>query len=173
MPREVDPDAPAAPLAARPSASRPLSATPYPTSRLAPRIELVDLALEIEKADLAIGMVASAKLETIREQVLALQAQARRVLEEARASARLHRAGCSFKKIPGKTYHLYRREGDELYFSLLSPDDWRGSPPHPYEGSFRLEVDMTWTPLSAVRERPDPRLVVQQILEGDEGARTS
>jgi hypothetical protein len=142
-------------------------AAPYPTSRLGARIELVDLAMEIEKADHALGMVASAKLETIRDQMIALQRQARRVLEEARASARLHRARCTFKKIPGKTYHLYRGEGDEPYFSMLSPDDWKGSPPHPFEGSFRLEADLHWTPMDAAVDRPDPRLLVQQILEED------
>jgi hypothetical protein len=105
-------------------------------------------------------------VETIREQMLALQEQARRVLEEARASARLHRARCNFKKIPGNTYHLYRRDGDELYFSMLSPADWRGAPPHSYEGSYRLEADSTWTKSAAVRDRPAPEAVVQALLAG-------
>jgi hypothetical protein len=28
---------------------------------------------------------------------------------------------------------------------MLSPEDWRGHPPHAFEGSYRLEPDMSWT----------------------------
>lgn len=52
----------------------------YPTSRLGAKIELVDLAREIEKADETIGLVVSGKLDVIREQMRALQEQARRLL---------------------------------------------------------------------------------------------
>jgi hypothetical protein len=145
----------------------PTRALPYPASRLAPRFELVDMAQEIEKADQALGMVVGGKLEVIRDQMRALQEEARRLLEEARVSARLHRARCNFRKIPGKVYHLYRRADDDLYFSMLSPADWRGSPPHSFEGSYRLEVDMSWTAIGAERERPSGRDIVAELLQGD------
>jgi len=149
-------------------------AVPYATSRLAARIELVDMAAEIERADQALGMVVGGKLEVIRDQMRALQEEAQRLLEDARVSARLHRARCNFRKIPGRVYHLYRREGDELYFSMLSPADWAGAPPHAFEGSFRLEVDMSWTPLGGAGEErrgpPEGRALVERLLrEGIEG----
>src|SRR5262245_43778639 len=131
------PDTPASLLATR--------STPYPTSRLAPRFELVDLAAEIARADETISTVASAKLELVRKQILALQEEARTILEQAAHAARLHRARCSFHKVPGHVYHLYRRGEDELYFSMLSPEEWGGAPPHPFEGSYRLENDQTFT----------------------------
>ncbi|HVY46403.1 MAG TPA: DUF2452 domain-containing protein [Minicystis sp.] len=120
-------------------------AATHPTSRLAPRFELVDLAKEIERADATLGLVVGAKLDAIREQMLALKEQARAILEEAERAARLHRARCNFQKAPGRVYHLYRRPDGELYFSMLSPDDWRGAPPHAFEGSYRLEPDQTFT----------------------------
>ena len=114
-------------------------------------------------------MVVGAKLEVIRDQMRALQEEARRLLDEARISARLHRAHCSFRKIPGRVYHLYRRSEDDLYFSMLSPEEWGGSPPHAFEGSYRLEVDMSWTPMkgaNAERDRtPEGRALVQKLLE--------
>lgn len=143
-------------------------ALPYPSSRLAARVDLVDMAQEIEKADEALGMVVGSKLEVIRDQMRALQEQARRLLEEARTSARLHRAKCSFRKIPGKVYHLYARSEDDLYFSLLSPEDWGGAPPHTYEGSYRLEVDMSFTPLGQGRDKPDGREIIKGLLQGGE-----
>lgn len=127
-------------------------AAPYPMSRLSPRFELVDLAEEIARADETMALVASAKLEMVRRQIVALQQQARAILDEAAFAAELHRAQCNFRKVPGRIYHLYRRGAarpDQLYFSMLSPDEWGGAPPHPFEGSYRLEPDQTFTRVDA------------------------
>lgn len=137
----TDPNAPAIP----PDQALTTRATPYPMSRLAPRFDLVDIAAEIQRADATVSMVASSKLELIRKQILALQDEARGILDEAARAAKLHRARCNFRKSPGHVYHLYRRGEDDLYFSMLSPDEWNGKPPHPYEGSYRLENDQTFT----------------------------
>lgn len=118
---------------------------PYPMSRLAPRFDLVDIAGEIQRADATVSVVVSAKLDLIRKQILALQEEARAVLDDAAHAARLHRAHCNFRKMAGHVYHLYRRDEEDLYFSMLSPDEWRGKPPHAYEGSYRLENDQSFT----------------------------
>lgn len=120
-------------------------AATYPVSRLGARIELLDVAREIQDADRMLGAVVGGQLDVIAEQIRALQEKARSILERAREAGELHRASCQFKKRPGAVYHLYRRANGDRYFSMLSPDEWGGSPPHPFEGSFRLEVDMSWT----------------------------
>lgn len=139
------------------------AASPYPVSRLAPSFRLVDLARQLEDADRVLGAVASGKLHAILEQVRALQEQAKRVLEETHASAALHRAECSFKKRPGAVYHLYERPGGARYFSLLAPADW-GTPPHPFVGSFRLEVDQSWTPLERAGERERDAAALAELV---------
>jgi hypothetical protein len=128
-------------------------------SRLSAKHDLIDVAREIQAADSTLSAVAFGKLEQIARQIRALQEEAQRTLEETRFHAELHRATCSFKKVPGHIYHLYRRgqvedagEG-ERYFSMLSPEDWSGNPPHAYEGSFRLEADMRFTPLDEIARR--------------------
>jgi hypothetical protein len=118
-------------------------ASPYPVSRLAPVIDLVDVAREIQAADAVLGVKMTAELAIIAEQIRALQERARAALDAAEESARLHRAACSFKKRPGHVYHLYRKESGALYFSMLSPADW-GRCPDAFEGSYRLGVDMTF-----------------------------
>ena len=150
----LDPPAAHPPEGAEPSA-RPLAAaaSPYPMSRLAPPFDLVDAAMEIARADAQLGTVVNARLQVIREQMRSLQDQARAILDDARRAAELHRARCAFKKVPGHAYHLYRHTDGELYFSMLSPADWGGAPPHAYEGSFRLGADMSWT---AVDEETSP-----------------
>lgn len=137
---------------------------PYPVSRLAPAIELVDLAKQIGKADQMLNVSANSKLKVIVEQIRALQEEARTVLEDTRRDQELHRAQCNFKRIPGRTYHLYAKPDGARYFSMLSPDDWRGSPPHEYLGAYRLENDMSWTP--ADRDQPGDDLdnVVERLL---------
>jgi len=108
----------------------PEHAAPYPVSRMAPAIELVDLAKEIAQADNMLTQIAHGKLGVIAEQIKVLQSQARTILEETERSHRLHNAHCSFKKIPGRFYHLYQKENGAEYFSMLSPVEWNNHPPH-------------------------------------------
>lgn len=125
------------------------AASPYPLSRLSARIDLVDVAREIQAADSILGVATNARLGVIASQIRHLQDEARRVLEEAELAARLHRARCNFVKRPGHVYHFYRRADGDTYLSMLSPHDWNGAPPHRFEGSYRLELDMSWTLVDA------------------------
>jgi len=119
-------------------------ASPYPVSRLAPPVTLVDLAKEIEAAERLVDTRLNAGLRVIAEQIESLREQARELLLIARNDQELHRATCGFRKIPGQVYSLYRRPSGESYFSRLSPNDWSGSPPNEFLGSYRLEGDFSW-----------------------------
>ncbi len=152
---------------AGPNVSTAQSSSPYPLSRMSAVHDLVDAAKEIQKADQVIAAVTSERLGAIAEQIRALQDQAREVLARAQRDATLHRAECRFQKVPGQLYHLYRRDRDgsgALYFSMLSPDDWKGSPPDPYAGTFRLESDATFTPLEEVTARDGRAVTARRLL---------
>jgi hypothetical protein len=144
--RREQPASPAAPVVPG-GYQGPAHASPYPLSRLAPAYDLVDVAKEIQRADELVSAVVGDKLSLIAEQIRLLQDQARQVLDEAQRDVELHRAECSFQKRPGTTYHLYRRRdgSKRLYFSMLSPADWNGSPPDDFEGSYVLGVDSSFT----------------------------
>lgn len=118
----------------------------YPLSRLSAAITPVDQKLALSEAGRMLGAVATGKLRIIQQQILHLQEEARRVIEEAEEDMRLHSAACGFTKRPGQVYHLYLRgpSDSDVYFSLLSPDEW-GITPHPHLGSYKLEVDLSWT----------------------------
>jgi len=122
------------------------SSSPYPVSRLAPAFELTDLAAEVARAESMLSARTGAKLRVIADQIKALQAEARKVLDEAREEQALTRAQCTFRRIPGHSYHLYRKADGTTFFSMLSPVDWRGAPPNTFLGSYRLEADYSWTP---------------------------
>lgn len=117
----------------------------YPTSRLSAKVDPVDQTEMIRDSDRMLGSVAGGKLKLIYEQIEFLKDQARDIILEAERDMTLHRATCSFEKRTGHTYHLYERQEGNLYFSLLSPEEWGGNPPHRFVGSFRLESDMSWT----------------------------
>lgn len=154
-----------------PRHSGPAHSSPYPVSRLAPAHDLVDAARQIAEADQILGTVVHGKLAVIAEQIRALQDQARRLMAEAQQHALLHRARCSFQKRVGHTYHLYVRPDGSSYFSMLSPDDWQSGPPHAFEGSYRLEPDMSWTSVDAAgTHAPRPTLAELRALTGiDDG----
>ena len=139
---------------------------PYAASRLGPSMELVDIAKEISQADAMVNTRVSAKLKVIADQIRHLQQEARDILEETQRDQQLHRAECNFKRIPGKTYHLYQKNNNHQYFSMLAPTDWGGHPPHTYLGSYRLENDMSWTPLdkSNTPAADDSREIVERLL---------
>ena len=147
-----------------PQHAGPDSTSPYPVSRLAAPHDLVSMAEEIQRADQMLSSVVGGKLEQIARQMRALQEEARRTLEQAKHNATLHRAACGFRKRPGRVYHLYEKPGEELYFSMLSPDEWGGQPPHPFRGSYRLEADMSWTPAAEIGERDMERRKLAAFL---------
>lgn len=138
--------------------------SPYPTSRLAPVHDLVDVAAQIQRADASIASHATGKLRVIAEQIRALQEQAVEVLARAQRDAELHRAQCRFEKRPGKTYHLYKRGDGTAFFSMIAPDEWSGSQPHEFLGSYRLEADMSWTPEREVARRDEEDAGIAGLL---------
>jgi hypothetical protein len=139
--------------------------SPYPTSRLAPAFHAPELAEEVARAENMLNARTSAKLRVIADQIKMLQAEARKVLTDARDEQALTRAQCAFKRIPGKIYHLYRKPDGSTYFSMLSPQDWNGKPPDAFAGSYRLEADYAWTPFEQLHERDDTGELVQQLLQ--------
>src|SRR5688572_12869378 len=84
--------------------------SPYPVSRLAAPISLVDSARWIEQASETVALRTNAQLEVIVEQMQALQAKAREIMSQAINDVDLIRAECRFQRVPGKIYHLYERQ---------------------------------------------------------------
>lgn len=131
----------------------PSRAAPYPLTRTAPAYDLVNAAEEIQRADATLAQMTGGKLGVIADQIARLQQEARALLDKARVDAELHRVECSFEKKPGGIYHLYRRrpsaEGLEgvRWFSRLAPDEWITPQAQTFEGTFRLELDMSFTRL--------------------------
>merc|ERR1712123_365071 len=85
--------------------------------------ELVELAAHVQTADKFTRATAGSKLQIIADQLKHLQDQARKVLEEARLNALIHKTACNFKKVAGTTYYVYknRKNPDTEFISMISP----------------------------------------------------
>jgi len=130
------------------------------------QMDLVELAEQVQKADQFTRATASSKLTVIAEQVRFLQEQARKVLEEARLNALLHKTSCNFKKVPGKTYYVYkqRKNPDEEMISMISPEEWGAGGPE-FVGAYRLEFDMSWTEEKDMDRRGNEIQLINKILD--------
>lgn len=133
----------------------PAHSAPYAMSRMGSPYALVDMAAEIEKANTMLATMAGGKLGQIADQIRRLQEDARVLLERAQRDAELHRALCGFEKKPGGEYHLYRRESGDVWFSRLAPHEWATKQTHTFEGSYRLESDMSFVRLDEPEDRPE------------------
>merc|ERR1712051_635602 len=127
---------------------------------------LVELAEQVQKADQFTRATAGSKLTVIAEQVRFLQEQARKVLEEAGLNALLHKTNCNFKKIPGKTYYIYKQKKnpDEEFMSMISPEEWGEAGPE-FVGGYKLEYDMSWTELQDIERKSNETALINKILD--------
>ncbi|XP_017297116.1 uncharacterized protein C1orf50 homolog [Kryptolebias marmoratus] len=136
----------------------------YQTNRVGDPTDLVALAEQVQKGDDFVKANACNKLTVIADQIRYLQEQARKVLEEAKRDADLHHAACNIVKKPGNVYHLYQRPSGQKYFSIISPKEWGPSCPHPFLGTFKLQQDMSWTPMDEVEKRDAEIAVMDKLL---------
>ena len=86
-----------------------------------------------------------AKMEILLKQLNYIKSEINQVLEEANLNNILNNIDTRFKKYPGNTYHLYKKESRK-YLSLLSPYENTNNKDE-YLGSFKLKQDYTWEPI--------------------------
>ncbi|XP_014737265.1 PREDICTED: uncharacterized protein C1orf50 homolog [Sturnus vulgaris] len=125
--------------------------------------DLVALARQVQQANDFVRANACSKLTVIAEQIRHLQEQARKVLDEANRDADLHHVACNLVKKPGNVYYMYRRESGQRYFSILSPKEW-GTTPHEYLGAYKLQYDMSWTPVEDIERRDAEITALEKLL---------
>ncbi|KAH8410431.1 hypothetical protein KR215_005516, partial [Drosophila sulfurigaster] len=139
--------------------------------------DIIKLAQEIQAADKQLKNSTSQKLVVILDQasfcplsIKMLQAQAMNILQESNDSRALHSAACNFTKKPGHIYHLYQRATGQNYFSMLSPEEWNHPANQTFKGSYRLEYDLSWTPVDKIREHDDKLKWVERCMNSESTA---
>ncbi|CAC5367147.1 Uncharacterized protein C1orf50 homolog,Uncharacterized protein C1orf50 [Mytilus coruscus] len=134
------------------------------TNKHADPMDLVALAQTIQKADEMTKARVGSKLTVIADQIRYLQEQAKKHLEDAKRDNIIHHAACNLVKRPGTMYYMYERESGQKYMSILSPEEWGAGCPHIFVGAYKLEYDLSWTPIEEVEEKSQEFALIDKIL---------
>lgn len=121
--------------------------TPYATSTLGPKFELVPVT---EQKDIMLNvarMHAEQEYNRIMEMVAVLQKQADEIKRRLYITDMVHAAKYDFQIAHGNVYWLLMDTEKQITrLSILGPDDWSSSPPAHYEyiGRVKWLGDYTW-----------------------------
>ena len=69
-----------------------------------------------------------------------LKNQFNQILEEVYWNERVYESEYSFIPVIGDVYHLYKRENNTTFLSMISPESWNKE----HIGSFRLDSNKKW-----------------------------
>lgn len=70
-----------------------------------------------------------------------IQKEYQKLMNEISTNERLYLAAHNFEPISGEIYHLYKKESNEEFLSLISPDQWKR---FEFIGSYRFLSDGRW-----------------------------
>jgi len=106
---------------------------PYATNASAPKITSSDLTgwknTNIHKAN-----------NQIKTEYEKLKSAYDRLMKQYEYNSLIYSAEFSFEPIVGKIYHLYIKENEQTFLSIISPNECSFT----YKGSFKLNDDKIW-----------------------------
>lgn len=106
----------------------------YPTEVGAPKFEPDNISLfKIEKTS-KIKKYYSSKFEEMTKEY-------EKLMSEIQMNERLYMASHNFEPTSGEIYHLYKKESNEEFLSLISPEQWKK---FEFIGSFKFLSDGRW-----------------------------
>jgi Protein of unknown function (DUF2452) len=70
-----------------------------------------------------------------------LKAEYQKLIDEVNWNELVYQSTYSFIPVMGEVYHLYMRNDDTTFLSLISPNQWNKK----YIGSFKLDSTQKWT----------------------------
>ena len=73
-----------------------------------------------------------------------LQEEYSKLAEEYKLNEMVYNAQCRFGPVIGEVYHLYQREDESTFLSMIGPNDWLSIKPDKFIGSFRLTSNDKW-----------------------------
>ena len=73
-----------------------------------------------------------------------LQEEYNKLAEEYKLNEMVYNAQCRFGPVIGEVYHLYQREDESTFLSMIGPNDWLSIKPDKFIGSFRLTSNDKW-----------------------------
>ena len=107
--------------------------TPFPTNVGAPKIEINDITHWKNNTLSKVNHQLAAKFKEIEQQYSQL-------MEQYEYNNLIYQAKFSFEPIVGKTYHLYKKDDESTFLSVLAPNECNFN----FIKSFMLNADGIW-----------------------------
>ncbi|WP_010521814.1 DUF2452 domain-containing protein [Aquimarina agarivorans] len=107
--------------------------TPYATNIGAPKIEVNDITQWKNNTVSKVNHQLSAKFKEIQDEY-------EKLMQQYEYNKLIYEAKFSFEPTIGKIYHLYKKEDESTFLSLLAPNECNFN----YIKSFRLNADQIW-----------------------------
>lgn len=127
--------------------------------------DLEKLIETLQTSETQVKNTALNKLQVIGEQIKFLQKQAHEILSSAATDAELHNVPCNFVKVPGQIYHLYERPTGERLWSMISPEEFGDNCMNKHLGSYRMEVDRSFTRADQLQEYAENRKFAETLMK--------
>lgn len=127
--------------------------------------DLERLIETLKQSETHVKATAYNKLSVIGEQIKFLQKQAHEILKNASQDSELHKIPCNFVKVPGQLYHLYERPSGDKFWSMISPEEFGASNKNEHLGSFRMEVDRSFTRADQLQEYSENRKFADTLMK--------
>lgn len=105
----------------------------YGTSNSAPAIKLEDVEGWKQQAAIKVNHQLKTRYEELVE-------EARKLVDEYNWNEVVYTASYSFQPIVGQIYHLYIRNDETLFLSLISPSEWKQK----FIATFKLDSTEKW-----------------------------
>ena len=115
---------------------------PYGDHVGAPAIKTTDISAYKEKILIKTNHYFEARYEEIKEEY-------KKLLEAYEWNKLVYNSEFKFEPVKGHAYHLYQKEDETLFLSLIGPDQWD----QVYIGSFRMDSDDKWTKVDYENEK--------------------
>ena len=107
---------------------------PYGDSVSAPSIHPTNISAYKQEKVIKTNHYFEARFGEIKEEY-------RKLLEAYKWNELVYNSDFRFEPIKGNVYHLYQKEDEKLFLSLIGPDEWDQI----FIGSFRMDSDDKWT----------------------------
>jgi hypothetical protein len=117
---------------------------PYGTSASSPVIKPTNTATWTGDGVRRVNKILKGKFDEVKKEYELL-------MEKFHYNDMLYNAKFGFEPIIGETYHLYKNKKEELFLSIIEPNQWDLE----HKGSFRLNSDKMWEKVEAISNQED------------------
>lgn len=135
----------------------PASLAPVPMSVASALIRPMDKGKLRTNALETVEKQANQQIDMLKKQAELIMKQVGEIETRVRIASEIYQSDIGFEPIIGSIYHLYQKEDDSRFLSMVGPDEWGRSPKKKFNfvASVRLLADRTWDVLKMEENKFD------------------